>query len=233
VTTSPRPSDAEDDEGVSGFRIRRCIVTGDVLPEGRLLRFVAAPDGAILPDIQAKLPGRGIWLRADRGTIETAVKKRLFARAAKAQVVAGEDLAERAEILLVEQMLSQLGLARRSGALVLGFDQVERALRGDKPPAVIVEAADGSPDGSRKLQAAALASGIAPFVIGFFDNAELSLAVGRGNVVHAALAAGHMAERLIFEAGRLEGFRPRKLWVWAGFAGGALGGPALAPVVTA
>jgi uncharacterized protein len=216
-------SDAGEDEGVSGSRTRRCIVTGDVLPEGRLLRFVAAPDGAIMPDVQAKLPGRGIWLKSERGTIETAVKKRLFARAAKAQVSAGEDLAIQAESLLVERMLSQLGLARRAGQLILGFDQVERALRGDTPPALVIEAADGSPDGSRKLQAAALAKGIAPYVIGFLTNEELSLAVGRGNVVHAALAPGHMAERLIFEAGRLEGFRPRKPWAWAGFSGGAAG----------
>jgi hypothetical protein len=237
VTVAPHPSDAGENAGenerVSALRIRRCIVTGEVLPEGRLLRFVAAPDGAIMPDVQAKLPGRGIWLKADRGMIEAAVKKRLFGKGAKAPVTVDEGLAERAEALLVARMLSQLGLARRAGQLILGFDQVERALRGDKPPALIVEAADGSPDGSRKLQAAALASGVAPFVIGFLTNAELSLAVGRGNVVHAALAAGHMAERLIFEAGRLEGFRPRKPWDWAGFAGGAAGGPALAPLASA
>jgi predicted RNA-binding protein YlxR (DUF448 family)/ribosomal protein L30E len=221
---------AEDDRTGAGARIRRCIVTGDVLPEARLLRFVAAPGGAILPDVQAKLPGRGIWLRAERGAVETAVKKRLFGKGAKAPVTADAGLAGKAESLLAERMLSLIGLARRSGQLILGFDTVERALKSDKPPAVIVEASDASEDGARKLQAAARSRGIAPFVIGLFSNAELSLAVGRGNVVHAALPPGHMAERLIFEAGRLEGFRPRKSWVWTGFTGGAAGSSWVAPL---
>jgi uncharacterized protein len=222
--------DADEDEAMSVSRTRRCIVSGDVLPEGRLLRFVAAPGGTIVPDVGAKLPGRGIWLRADRAVVETAIKKHLFGRAAKAQVTVPADLAERVETLIVERMLSQLGLARRSGSLILGFDQVERALRGEKPPALIIEASDAAPDGARKLQSAAVARGIAPYVIEALSNAELSLAVGRGNVVHAALQPGHLAERLIFDAGRLEGFRPRKSWVWAGFEGGAVGKSWVVPI---
>ena len=204
----------------SGSRERRCIVTGEILPEARLLRFVLAPDGEIVPDVEAKLPGRGIWVSADRTAIDQALAKRLFGKAAKAQVRAGADLASRAEARLVERMLAHLGLARRAGELILGFDSVEAALRGPNPPPLIIEAAEAAPDGRRKLQAAATVGGVVPFVVGALTNAELSLALGRANVVHAALKPGRIAERLIFEAMRLRGFRPLKSWVWEGFSGG-------------
>jgi uncharacterized protein len=207
-------------ERVSGSRERRCIVTGEILLEARLLRFVVAPDGEIVPDVEAKLPGRGIWVSAERATIAQAVAKRLFGKAAKAQVRTSPDLAERAEARLVERILAHLGLARRAGELLLGFDQVEEALRGANPPPLIIEAAEAAADGRRKLQAAATVGGCVPFVIGALTNAELSLALGRANVVHAAIKPGRIAERLIFEAMRLNGFRPLKSWVWEGFSGG-------------
>lgn len=209
----------EGSGAVNGSRERRCIVTGEVLPEARLLRFVRAPDGQIVPDVEAKLPGRGLWVRAERAIVAQAAAKRLFAKAAKAPVIVDEALPERAEARLVERILAHLGLARRAGVLFLGFDQVEKGLRGPNPPAVIVEAAEAAPDGRRKLQAAARARGHVPFVIGALGNTELSLALGRENVVHAALKPGRIAERLIFEAARLNGFRPLKPWVWDGFSG--------------
>jgi predicted RNA-binding protein YlxR (DUF448 family) len=205
---------------LSGARERRCIVTGQILPEARLLRFVFAPDGEIVPDVEAKLPGRGIWVGADRKLLEQAIAKRLFAKAAKAQVRIDPGLVERAEARLVERILAHLGLARRAGELLLGFDQVEEALRGANPPPLIIEAAEAAADGRRKLQAAASVGGTVPFVIGALTNGELSLALGRANVVHAALKPGRIAERLIFEAMRLNGFRPLKSWVWEGFSGG-------------
>jgi ribosomal protein L30E len=162
-----------------------------------------------------------LWVRAERSVIAQAAAKNLFAKAAKASVAAGEKLVERTEARLVERMLAHLGLARRAGELILGFDQVEKALRNPRPPAVIIEAAEAAPDGRRKLQAAARSQGRVPFVIGAFTNAELSLALGRENVVHAALKPGRIAERLIFEAARLSGFRPLRPWVWEGFSGGA------------
>jgi predicted RNA-binding protein YlxR (DUF448 family) len=208
------------DTRASVLRERRCIVTGEVLPEARLLRFVLAPDGAVVPDVEAKLPGRGMWVRAEREAIATAVAKRLFAKAAKASVRVDGGLADLAEARLVERMLGHLGLARRAGELLLGHDSVDKALRGANPPALIVEAAEAAPDGRRKLQAAATAKGLTPFVIGALTNAELSLALGRANVVHAALKPGRIAERLIFDAARLNGFRPLRSWVWDGFSGG-------------
>jgi uncharacterized protein len=204
-------------------RMRRCIVSGDVLPEGRLVRFAAGPDGAVVPDVEAKLPGRGLWVRAERKAVEQAIAKGSFARAAGEPVKADASLTARTEERLVERMLDHLGLGRRAGALILGFDQVERALRGPNPPAVIIEAADSALDGRRKLHAASRASGIVPFVISALTSAELSLALGRSNVVHAALKSGRIAERLLFDAGRLDGFRPLKPWVWAGFLEGEAG----------
>jgi predicted RNA-binding protein YlxR (DUF448 family) len=201
-------------------RTRRCIVTGDVLPEARLLRFAADPGGKVVVDVEAKLPGRGLWVRSERAAVRRAVEKHLFARAAKASLSADADLDEQAEARLAERMLAQLGLAHRSGQLILGFDTVERTLRGGDGVAAVIQASDASAEGSRKLQSAAVAADLVPFVIGCFSGAELSLALGRANVVHAALKPGRMAERLIFDAGRLSGFRPLKSWIWVGFREG-------------
>ena len=214
----PRSPSATD-----GSRTRRCIVTGEVLPEGRLVRFAVAPDGEVVPDVDAKLPGRGMWVRAERKAVEQAAAKGLFSRAAGEAVKADAGLAARTEARLAERMLGHLGLGRRAGELILGFDQVERALKGPGPPAVIIEASDAASDGQRKLQAAARSAGIVPFVIGALSSTELSLALGRSNVVHAALKSGRIAERLVFDAGRLNGFRPLKPWVWAGFSEGEAG----------
>ena len=223
MTVAEHDPAQDEDRAMGGSRERRCIVTGDRLTEARLYRFVADPAGKVVPDVEAKLPGRGLWVRADKGVIAQACAKGLFSRAAKAPLIADEKLPGLAERRLIERMLALLGLARRSGELILGFDQVDEALRGTgklkNPPALIVEAADASPDGTRKLQGAAHARGIFPFVIGAFTSDELSLALGRPNVVHAALKSGRLAERMIFEAGRLEGFRPLKSWIWAGFSG--------------
>ena len=221
MTTLTQTDEAMPEAAGMNARERRCIATGEILPEGRLLRFVRGPQGEIVPDVESKLPGRGLWIRAERPVIERAVSRNLFAKAAKAPVLVDAALAERTEARLVERMLAHLGLARRAGELFLGFDQVEKALRTPRPPAVVVEALEAAPDGRRKLQAAARAQGRVPFVIGAFTNAELSLALGRENVVHAALKPGRIAERLIFEAARLSGFRPLRPWVWEGFSGGA------------
>ncbi len=190
------------------MRERRCIVSGEVLPDSKLIRFVVSPDGEITPDIAATLPGRGIWVGADTARIDTAVKKNLFAKAAKAQVKVSPGLAIRVEALIVQRMQADLGMARRSGALLLGFDTVLRALQSDVPPALLIEARDGSADGKRKLFAAGHARGLKIETVECLTSAELSVAVGRENVIHAALKSGRLQERLSFEAGRLSGFRP-------------------------
>jgi hypothetical protein len=189
------------------LRERRCIVTGEVLSEAALVRFCADPDGNIVPDVAATLPGRGLWVSAQRALLDKAVEKKLFAKAAKAQVRAGSDLADRTEQQIVRRMLSDLGLARRSGALVLGFDNVLRAFDTNPPPSLLVEASDGAADGKRKLSGAARARELEIATIDCLSSEELALALGRENVIHAALKSGRLSERLVMDAGRLNGFR--------------------------
>jgi hypothetical protein len=195
------------DDGGSRSRERRCIVSGEVMPDDRLVRFVLAPDGQIVPDVAAKLPGRGMWVTATRAAVAQAVEKKLFARAAKAPANASADLPERTEKALVARMVGDLGLARRAGHLVLGFDNVLRALESPRPPQLLIDASDGAADGKRKLYNAAYARGVKPKLITCFTSAELGLALGRENVIHAAVQPGGLAERLIFDAERLQGFR--------------------------
>ena len=195
----------EADEGHA--RERRDIVSGKVMPDSRLIRFVAGPDGNVVPDAAAKLPGRGLWVEASRDAVNKAVEKKLFSRAAKESVTATADLAARAEKALVTRMLGDLGIARRSGQLVLGFDNVLRTLESPKPPKVLIEALDGAADGKRKLYAAAHRMELKCTVIESLTRAELGLALGRENVIHAAIQPGGFAERLTFDAERLSGFR--------------------------
>ena len=189
------------------LRERHCIATGEVLSDTALVRFVADPDGNVVPDIAATLPGRGIWVKAERGALKTAVEKNLFAKAAKAKVRAGSDLVARTEKLLAERMAADLGLARRAGRLVFGFDNVANALQSKSPPAVLVEARDGAVDGKRKLLALVHGRNLALEIVECLDSAEISLALGRENVIHAALKSGRLSGRLVMDAGRLKGFR--------------------------
>ena len=191
----------------SDMRERRCLVSGEILSENELVRFAADPDGNVVPDIAASLPGRGMWVRADKSSVTTAVTKNLFSKSAKTALKAGADLADRVERLLVVRMQADLGLARRAGQAVFGFDNVLRALDEKVPPALLIEASDGAADGRRKLAGSAYARGLKIETIEALTSAELSLALGRENVIHAALKPGRLAERLIFDAGRLRGFR--------------------------
>lgn len=188
-------------------RERRDIVTGEVMDEDRLIRFVAGPDGQVVPDLARKLPGRGIWVAADRASVETAAKKGLFSRAAKAKLAAPAGLADQVADLLAKRLLAGLGLARRSGELLLGFEKVATALKGGKL-AALVEASDGAADGRGKLLSVARKVQPAPIVVGLFTVDELSLALGAENVVHSACLAGRTADRWTFDARRLSGFRP-------------------------
>ena len=129
---------------------RRCVATGAALTPEEGLRFVLSPDGELAPDFSGKLPGRGAWLTPDRALLEAALKKGAFARSFKAGVKAPADLAARIEAGLAKQALSALGLARRAGDAVTGFEKVRAALGGGSA-AVLVNAADGGEDGRRKL----------------------------------------------------------------------------------
>ena len=196
------------EEALPNVRERSCIVTRTVLPEEKLVRFVVDPQGQVVPDIAAKLPGRGMWVSADRATLERAVAKGHFSRAAAEPAAVTNDIVNRVEKLLVERMCGDLGLARRAGQLVFGFDNVVRALSAACPPAVLIEASDGADDGRRKL--VGMSKTAAVTVVDCLTRAEMSLALGRENVVHAALKSGRLSVRLAADAGRLGGFRGRQ-----------------------
>jgi uncharacterized protein len=188
-------------------RARRCIVTGDEPGEGALLRFALSPDGVVLPDVGAKLPGRGAWVRCERACVDAAVKRNAFSRAFKAPAQAGAELADHAAAALARRCLGVLGMGRKAGALALGFDQVEAAIRTAKPLGLI-EASDGSADGREKLLR--LAFGLweeAPVVVGCFSGEEMGMALGRGRVVHATWLQERLARVWAVETGRLSGFR--------------------------
>jgi predicted RNA-binding protein YlxR (DUF448 family) len=177
------------------------------MDEARLVRFVEGPGGEITPDLGRRLPGRGLWVAADRASITTAMKKGLFARAAKRRLTAPTDLAEWVEHILLLRLRDGLGLARKAGALTCGFEKVAQAVaRGDAR--WLVEATDGADDGRRKLIGAARRASGTVRVIGLFSSAELDLALGMENVVHTALLAGRSTERWAVDVERLAGFRP-------------------------
>lgn len=201
-TVVPDDSVPDDDGPPPGGPERRCIVTGRVASKQDLLRFVVGPDNAIVPDVDGRLPGRGIWLSPRRDVVNTAVAKRLFARAARQPVQVADDLADRIERLLTKRCLEALALARRAGQAVCGFEKVRAEALGGRV-AVLVQAADGAADGRDKLKA--LAPGA--HVVDLFGQVELGGVFGRDAAVHACVAPGGLARRLVAEAAFLAGFR--------------------------
>lgn len=181
---------------------RRCIATGAVRPISGLVRFVVDPDGRILADIAGKLPGRGVWVSADRIALETAVDKRLFSRAAGRHVWIPDGFTEEVEALMVARAVGFVSLARKAGQAVAGYDRVRSWLvRGDAK--VLVQASDGSARGRSKLRPPAGKDSY----VGVLTANELGLAFGRENVIHCALAGGGLAKRVVGEARRLSGMR--------------------------
>lgn len=183
-------------------RTRKCIATGATHSPDGFLRFVVSPDGVVAPDFSGKLPGRGAWVSATREALETAVQKGAFARSFKQRASTPADLVETVEAGLTKLALSALGMARKTGDVVIGFDQVKASLK-DKPMAALIAATDGAEDGRRKLKAQAKQA----VLVEIFDGRELSSALGRDGVVHAALKEGAAATRFLKAVRRLEGFR--------------------------
>jgi predicted RNA-binding protein YlxR (DUF448 family) len=182
-------------------------VSGEVMEEDRLVRFVAGPEGQVIPDLGRKLPGRGMWVAATREAVAVAAKKNLFSRSAKAKLAAPPDLADQVESLIRTRLLSGLGLARKAGALTCGFEAVREALASGTVRH-LVEAFDGASDGRRKILALVRKSPQPIQIVGVFSQAEMGLALGLENVVHTALLAGRSTERWAVDARRLAGFRP-------------------------
>ena len=195
---TPRAAASAD----SGTAQRRCIVTGEVRARENLLRFVVDPSGQLIPDITGRAPGRGIWLSADRDSVKTALSRKLFARAARRTLVVDPELDRKIEELLVTRCMELIGLARRAGQAVAGFEKVRARLKqGDA--GVLLAALNGAEDGCEKLRR--LAPGLP--VLDCLTSEEMGRAFGRDQAVHAVLAPGKLAAKFELEARKLKGFR--------------------------
>jgi hypothetical protein len=183
---------------------RKCIATGEVQPRFGLIRFVVGPERQIMPDILGKLPGRGIYVAADRAALETAVKKKLFARAAKGQVALPDGLVEEVERQLARRVVDLISLQRKGGRAVAGYEKVKAWLQQEEAE-VLIQASDGSDRGKSKLSTPHFGH-----YIGWLTADELGLAFGRQTVIHGALASGGLTKRVVEEAQRLKGVRVKE-----------------------
>ncbi len=190
--------------------IRTCAVTRREAPAAELIRFAAAPDGVIVPDLSAKLPGRGVWISCDRRTVADAVRTKAFARSLKREVKADTGLPDLVEALMIRRMAGALSLANKAGLALTGFSKVDKTIA-HGGVLVLLHGCDGSADGMEKLDRRYLAmcrdAGQTPLIDRTFAIAQLSLALGRSNVVHAALMTGGAAQNFLSEAGRLQRYR--------------------------
>lgn len=172
--------------------LRRCLATGRRLSPDAMLRFVISPEGEVVADFGRRLPGRGLWLTAEGAIVREALSKKLFAKAARRQVSVAPDLPERLAAMARERFLAQLGLAKRAGVLVSGYEAV-RAAVAQHQVQLLIEAADGAEQASRRLRMAA-GEGVA--CIDCFQAADLGRALGRDIAVHLAVNDERWADRL-------------------------------------
>jgi predicted RNA-binding protein YlxR (DUF448 family) len=189
------PAEDEPEKGP----LRRCIATREVQPKERMIRFVLGPGREVVPDLAGKLPGRGMWLSARGDVLETALSRGAFMRAARGQVTLPSDLRARIEDGLRGRVRDLLGLARRAGQAVSGWQAAREWLQAGRA-GLLVQAADGSLAerarfGGRDLPA------VTPLTA-----AELGVVFGRDHAVHVVVAPGRLADAIRFEAERLAGF---------------------------
>jgi predicted RNA-binding protein YlxR (DUF448 family) len=197
---------------------RLCIATRQVRPVGALIRFVLGPDGSVVPDLKRRLPGRGVWVTARRYVVAETVRRRLFGHGFKADVRVSPELPHEVEGLLEQSALNSLSIAHKAGLVIRGFAKVEAALA-SAPVAALLRARDAGEDGGRKLAAAFSRRAdnggeekggegkVEEKIVEAFTSAQLDLALGRLNVVHAALLAGRASEAFLVRWRFLEDFR--------------------------
>ena len=193
-------AEAEEPEDPETGPLRRCVATRESLPKERMIRFVLDPDRVLVPDLQGKLPGRGMWLSAGADVLERAVKRGAFAKAARGTVHLPPDLAARIEDGLRRRVRDLVGFARRGGQAVCGRDAVREWLQSGKA-GLLVEASDGSPAERARLQGNRGIPVVTPL-----DAAALGGVFGRDQAVHVAIAPGRLADAIAAEAARLAGF---------------------------
>jgi uncharacterized protein len=191
-------------------RMRTCIVTRQTLPEDELIRFAAAPDGVVVPDVGCRLPGRGVWVTARADLVARAVERNLFARALRGDVTVPGLLVATVDGLLETYALRALSLAKKAGQIVTGFRQVDETVRQGRA-SLVLHALDAAADGNRKLEQAVRASVAAGSpdipVRQIWNSAQMDLALGGHNVIHAGAIRGGAASALIGRIDKLERFR--------------------------
>jgi hypothetical protein len=202
--------DAEPAVHDDGGTLRLCAATREALSPDDLIRFVADPSGDIVPDLARRLPGRGVWVKADKTVVARAVRANVFAKSLKRAVRAAPELPERLDHLIEKRVLEALAIAKKAGLVTTGFQQVDELVESGAAT-VLVQAADAADGGRDKIQrkfaAVARARGRNAALVTSLSTEQLSLAMGRSNVVHAALIHGGAAERFFDEAERLKRYR--------------------------
>jgi uncharacterized protein len=199
--------DTPDEEEQGGSQ-RTCIATREVRSPDEMLRFVRGPDGAVVPDLRRRLPGRGVWVTASADAVALAVKRKAFGRSLRAEVRVDQALPALVDRLLAEAALQSLAMANKAGRVVCGFSKVEAALRG-REMAALIHASDAAEDGKRKLAPRRSDAGrpdAAP-IIELFNSEQLSLALGRPHVIHAALLSGPVSAAFLDRSGALARYR--------------------------
>ncbi len=186
--------------------LRMCVVTRERLRQSGMVRFALSPEGVVTPDVAAKLPGRGVWAKADRETIDEAVKTNAFSRGFKLAVKADPDLSNLTESLLLKRCQSQLSLAKKAGTLVIGYDQVRAELQ-KRIPGWLLHASGGSEDGRNRVHSLAKSLYKDVRIAGALTEKELGTGIGRAGFVHGLIQKGPFAKRWGSEYKRLTGFR--------------------------
>lgn len=187
-----------------GEVVRMCALTRARRPVGELVRFCLDPEGRVVPDLKNRLPGRGVWLTATHETVARAARKGVFARAFSRSVQSDPALADTVATLLEKDALARLGLANKAGLVTAGFTKVAEALERGRA-IVVVHAADAAADGRAKIDAKARNTVCAS--VDCFNSGQLSLALGRSNVVHAALSQGGACDGFLRAVDRLVRYR--------------------------
>lgn len=211
-------ADPELDHGPRANRsatMRMCAVSREVRPISELIRFVVAPSGEVVADLKRKLPGRGLWVSASRRTVAEAVRRHQFSKGFKRDVGVAATLAADTEFLLERFVVEALAMAAKAGQVLSGFTRVADALEGhvQTPVRALIHACDGAADGIRKLDAIAAqnrtkdgnSAGI--LIVNVLTSEQLDLALGRSNVIHAALLAGPTSETFLSRSHLLVRYR--------------------------
>ncbi|WP_445738995.1 RNA-binding protein [Neorhizobium tunisiense] len=208
--TENGPVDDDLDEIV--VNDRTCIVTREAGSPETLIRFVAGPNGEVVPDLKRQLPGRGCWIKAERSLVDRAVQKKLFARALKAEAKADADLGALVDRLLAADLVGMMNMARKASQFVTGATKVDAAVRSGAALAVF-HAADAAADGVRKIDQARkawkLGSNTGEDIPSFslFTSAELDEVMGQNAFIHACALAGQAGEGVVKRANLLEQYR--------------------------